>query len=196
MAKSFSSYISDLEKPVKITAGVILGKPVHNLFDRLIEAIGTKKSDGTVKGLGFLGEETTKSFKKYLSPALVAGVGICANAKSKNDLIKNAGTGMTIYGVGSIGSELLFGKPIFAGTLGGGIFGSLIGDDDLEGDEDLDGDDDDLEGDDDEIGEVEGLGAYEEIAALPSHFDAPVAPAITRDAPWERETISGFSSII
>lgn len=198
MAKNFSDYISAAERPAKIALGVVLGKPTHALFDKLIDAIGTKNT-GTTQGLGLLGAGTTTNAKKYISPLLVAGVGIFANYKSKSDLVKQVGTGMTTYGVGSVASQFLFGKPLFSGDLKGGFLGDLIGDDEeLEGDDELYGDDEELEGDDDDLDGI-SLGDFEEeqlVAALPPNFDVPVEPAITRDAPWERETIGNFSTII
>ncbi|MCR4559734.1 MAG: hypothetical protein K5685_06610 [Bacteroidales bacterium] len=165
-----NTVVKESRTPAVIGAGVLLGFMAQKAVNR---AIGSE----AVSGL--LGENTATNLKKYISPALVTGVGVAINLSSKDELIKNLGAGMAISGPVNVGMQILWNKNPLSGL--DGFLGSLLDDpEDLDGyeEEDLgDNEEEDLgDNDDDEDDKLKGLGDPEiedgtvttPIAALPS----------------------------
>lgn len=161
-----NTVVKESKTPAVIGAGVLLGFMAQKAVNKAIGYTGTS-------GLGLLGDETATNLKKYISPALVTGLGVAINLGSKDELVKNLGAGMAISGPVNVGMQILWNKNPLSGL--DGFLGGLIDDD-----EDLDGydDEDDLgdNEDEDEDDKLNGLGengvedgtVTTPIAALPS----------------------------
>ena len=137
-----NTVVKESKTPAVIGVGVLLGFMAQKAVNKAIGYTGTN-------GLGLIGDDTATNLKKYISPALVTGLGVAINLGSKDELVKNLGAGMAISGPVNVGMQLLWNKNPLSGLEG--FLGGLIDDDeDLDGydDEDLDGYDDEDEDDD------------------------------------------------
>ncbi|MBQ3658326.1 MAG: hypothetical protein II956_16030 [Bacteroidales bacterium] len=170
-----NNVVKESKTPAVIGVGVLLGFMAQKVVNKAIGYAGTS---------GLMGETTATNLKKYVSPAIVTGVGVAINLSSKDELVKNLGAGMAISGPVNIGMQVLWNKNPLSGL--DGFLGSLLDDpEDLDGYDDEDDlgdteDEDDLgdtEDDDDE--RLKGLGETEPedgtvttpIAALPAATD-------------------------
>ncbi len=162
---TINNVVKESKTPAVIGSGVLLGFMLQKVVNR---AIGSD----TVSGL--LGETTTKNFKKYLSPAIVTGIGVAVNLSSKDQIVKNLSAGVAISGTVNIGMQAIWGKNPLSGL--DGFLGAILGDDDPDLADDLgdNDDEDDLGDNDDEDDLLKGLGNDDDpegdlgLKALPS----------------------------
>ena len=104
---------------VGFMGGMVVQRGVNKLFET-----------DTVSG--FLGEETTTDFKRFLTPLIVTATGIViSNNCAYDSPLKDIANGMTVSGAVNVGMELLYKKNLMS-NLGGGLLGGLMGDDDLD----------------------------------------------------------------
>ncbi len=125
---------------------------------------------------GFLGDETTVTFKRYISPLVMCGVGILvSNNASYDSPLKEIGNGAAVSGAVNVGMELLYKKNLLSG-LGNGILGNLLGADD-----DLD---------------IEDIDNYEEIESSAPRAISAGAPSYQPTRMAATEQIMGLPRII
>lgn len=137
MSTSKFDNLIDTATPVAMQGcGFMLGLAGHRGINRLLET-------DTMQGL--LGNDTATSFKRFVTPIIVTGIGIAvSNYVAPDSLIKDVANGFAVSGAVNVGMELFFNTNLMVDK-GNGIIGNLLGgDDDLdyfEGYEDVDDND-------------------------------------------------------
>jgi len=163
-----------LKRPAKILGGLAIGIIADRFLAQKVIGNSSESTTATASGVAGmlgLGDDTTKTGKKYFAPAIVAITGATLYISTKDETMKDVALGIGAAGLGELAVQAFQNKSITTALSGAddeeSFLGSIFGaDEDIDGfegdDDDIDGVDDDddvdgVDGDDDEDG-VHGIG--------------------------------------